>query len=198
MKHLTATLALSLLALPTLALAKEPPADLTPTADAAVTYAVQASGQPNGTMAIAWDAESGKVRIDSTLFPGWLLLERQQNRAFMVMDEQRAYLPLPAEAASRASPRLPPGVELTEGGTDTVAGQTCTVWKFNSPQQGEGSLCVTDARVMLRTEARSSAGQQVKIEAQTVSMSAQEAGRFTLPTGYTEATPPNARPAPAR
>jgi len=184
MKHTIAALTLSLLAVPALAQAKEAPTSLTPSTDAAVTYAVQATGQPSGTMIIAWNVGAGKVRIDSAMFPGWLLLEQRDQRAFMVVEEQRAYMPLPAEAAAKAAPRLPPGVQLTEAGTDTVASQPCTIWKFASQQEGEGTVCVTDGSLLLRLEARTPAGQQVRIEAQTVSTSAQDTARFTLPAGF--------------
>jgi hypothetical protein len=170
--------------------AATPPADLVPTTDAAVTYAVQMTGKPSGSMSIAWDAESGKMRVESLMFPGWLLLEPRENRASMVVDAQRVVMQMPGDVAVRAAPRLPSGAQLSEAGEATVAGQRCTLWDFTSLTEGTGTLCVTEGKLMLRTVARTMAGEEVRIEAETVSTSPQEEARFKVPDGYAPASAP--------
>lgn len=197
MKQTIAALTLSLLAVP--ALAKEAPTSLTPASDAAVTYAVQGPGRPEVSMIIAWNRTQDKMRIDAATLPGWVLSEPRENRAFIVVDEQRRYMALPANAAREMEPRLPPGVRLTEAGSDTVAGLPCTVWNFEGaqPGDGDGSICMTDANLLLRLEGKSRSGQGLRMEAQTVATGPQDAARFTLPQGYQQITPQQGA-APAR
>ncbi len=192
----TTLLALTLAALPGLALAATPPADLTPPADVAVTYGVQMVGKPGGTMSVSWKADSGRVRVESMMFPGWLLLQPRDNQAFMIVDAQRAVVQMPPDVAQRGAPRIPPDARLTEAGTDTVAGLPCTLWSFSSASEGNGTICVTDQRLMLRTVA-TVRGEEIRIEAQTVSPGPQDPARFTVPDGYSTVTP-QAAPRPAR
>jgi len=187
-------LALTLAALPSLAFAATPPSSLTPATDAAITYGVQMVGKPGGVMSVSWKADSGRVRVESMMFPGWLLLQPRDNKATMVVDAQRAAMQMPPEVAQRGAPRVPPGAMLTEAGTDTVAGLPCTLWNYESASEGTGTLCVTEGRLMLRTVAKTHSGEEIRIEAQTVSTGPQDAARFTVPDGYAVVTP-NAAPA---
>jgi len=190
----TTLLALTLATLPMLASAATPPANLTPTTDVAVTYAVHAPGKPAGSMLVAWKADSGKVRVESLAFPGWLLLEPREQRASMIIEAQRAVVQMPPEVAVRGAPHLAADAVLTEAGTDTVAGLPCTLWNYESASEGTGTLCVTEGRLMLRTVAKTHSGEEIRIEAQTVSTGPQDAARFTVPDGYAVVTP-NAAPA---
>jgi hypothetical protein len=194
----TTLLALTLAALPSLAFAATPPANLTPSTDAAITYGVQMVGKPGGVMSVSWKADSGRVRVESMMFPGWLLLQPRENKATMVVDAQRAAVQMPAEVAQRGAPRVPPDAKLTEAGTDTVAGLPCTLWNFESASEGTGTLCVTNERLMLRTVTKVRNGEEVRIEAQTVSTGPQDAARFMVPDGYASVAPTGAPAAPAR
>jgi hypothetical protein len=195
----TTLMALTLAAVPVLAFAATPPANLTPSTDAAVTYGVHMVGKPGGTMSVAWKADTGRVRVESMMFPGWLLLQPRDNKASMVVDAQRAVVQMPPDVAQRGAPRVPPDATLTEAGTDTVAGLPCTLWNFTSASEGTGTLCVTDGRLMLRTVARVRGGEEIRIEAETVSTAPQDAARFVLPADYTSVAPTTApAPAPAR
>lgn len=191
-------LALTLAALPSLAFAATPPSSLTPATDAAITYGVHMAGKPGGVMSVSWKADTGRVRVESMAFPGWLLLQPRDNKASMVIDAQRAVVQMPPEVSQRGAPRVPPDAKLTEAGTDTVAGLPCTLWSYESASEGTGTLCVTDSRLMLRTVAKTRNGEDVRIEAETVSTSPQDPTRFTLPDGYTTVTPGAAPAAPAR
>lgn len=201
----TTLLALTLATLPILASAATPPADLTPTTDVAVTYAVHAPGKPAGSMLVAWKADSGKVRVESLAFPGWLLLEPREQRASMIIEAQRAVVQMPPEVAVRGAPHLAADAVLTEAGTDTVAGLPCTQWDMTSAREGNGRICVTDNRLMLRMVMQVPGGESVRIEAERVAATPQDAARFAVPEGYTPMSatvtrnppPGSAAPAPA-
>lgn len=68
-------------------------------------------------------------------------------------------------------------------GTDTIAGVACTKLKMTSEQYGEPEYCVAKSGVVLRFANRSSTS-EAEYVAQSVTETAPDAARFSVPAGY--------------
>jgi hypothetical protein len=155
---------------------------LTPTRDVAVTYRVQGEQKP---LRIAWLASEQRLRMDlPDAGNAYMILDRRANRGMMVMPEDEMVMDMPMNRPGTSSPMMEPGpnARFTREGTDRVAGQNCTVWRYQDGAD-TGRSCITDDGVMLRGEGRSG-GHQGKIEAVEVSYAAQDASRFRPPANY--------------
>ena len=176
--------ALALLALPALpAVAQTAPPATLPTRDVAVTYRALGDGAPSDTFRMAWAVAEGKQRVDPPGGIGWMLVDRKAGTAVMVMDQQRALLPLPPQAVQALTQSVPEGVRFERRGTATVAGQRCTEWAASGPQ-GQGVACLTEDGVTLRATGQAPNGGQGGIEATEVRYGAQDPARFRVPEGY--------------
>lgn len=157
-----------------------------PSRDVAVTYR-GFSGRP---LRMAWLSAERTSRLE--LDDGtWSVRDRRSGRGFMVIERVRTVFDTSGVDPTRLEPG--PDAVFNREGTDTVAGQTCTVWRM---QEGplEARSCVTDSGVLLRQEA---AGLQMV--AVKVSYARQDPRRFHPPRGYRHAgaTEPGHRAAPS-
>lgn len=189
-----AVLALALLggaaaAVPALAddaAASTPP--LLPTRDVAVTYRLAGLGSA-GTkqMQVAWLTAEGRLRLDLPAeLGGVMLVDRREQRAFMVMDHQRLVVELPLGGDLPHLGELPPGARLTREGQDRVAGLPCTVWRYQDGGQS-GRACITADGVLLRASgpgATGGAGDDGALEAVAVAYGPQDPARFRPPPEY--------------
>jgi hypothetical protein len=71
-----------------------------------------------------------------------------------------------------------PDARFTREGTDTVGGQTCTIWDVQT-QGVDAKICKTADGVLLRTD-----GTGMTITATTVKYGPQDPARFHVPAGY--------------
>jgi hypothetical protein len=190
MKHLAATLSLTLLAMP--AMAQQAPANLRPTRDAAVTYRVESGTQPPQTIAVSWLVAQQKLRIVPPGVPGWMLVDLPAKRAVMVLEAQRMVMEMPGGDFAAMLDQVPEGATLTPRGTAVVASQSCNVWDVKSPK-GEGSVCITTDGLMLRA-AGTRRGQNAVLEATQVSYAALDPARFQVPQGFKVMSMPQGLP----
>jgi hypothetical protein len=179
MRRATPILAALLAAAP--ALAQEAPR-LTPSRDVSVTYRMLGEaprGGPAG-MTVAWQAAAATMRTDLPGM-GWMVADTRNGRAFMVIEQMRTVMDVPAAQAmiARAGSAQ---ARFRREGTATVAGLRCTVW---SVQDGDsqGRSCITEDGVMLRAEGTHQ-GRSGGMEATEVRFAPQDPARFQRPQGY--------------
>jgi len=186
-----AALALMLTASP--AFAQERP-QLTPTRDVAVTYRML--GGPAGQagqqgIVVSWNAQLGAMRSDMPGGMGWMVADRKNGRGFMVMEQMRMVMDLPAGQMLQQHMDSPNATFRREG-ADTVAGLRCTVWSVQD-QGSTGRSCITDEGVMLRAEGTHQ-GQSGGMEATQVAFGPQDPRRFQRPQGYQTMQAPQGMP----
>ena len=169
---------------------------LYPTRDVSVLYRFtgpQADGQE---MRVSWLSAEQKLRTDMPGGMGWAVLDRRSQRAFMVMDAQRVVMQMPLGGAGGAGgpalPEIGEKARFTRGGDATVAGHSCTIWRFQEGQNS-GEACITKDGVMLRSSG-SYDGHRGGMEARQVTYGAQDAARFRPPGGYRVVQMPGAMP----
>jgi len=150
------------------------------TRDATVGY--QTTGREAGhAMQISYGAANGLMRIDNPQMGGYAIVDRKGRRMTMVMTEMRSYMEM-TSANMPGQPSLPEeNAKFTRKGTETIAGQTCTVWDF-AAANGTGSACITADGIMLRVRTNDGHG----MEATKVSYAAIPAGNFSPPAGFTK------------
>ncbi len=178
MRLAMSTLAAGLLALPALA-QDQPP--LSPTRDVSVTYRV-AAGQE---MRMSWLVAEQRMRVDMPGGAGWSLVDQKSQTMFMVMDQQRMVMELPMQGGPGgiSIPTRPPdSARFTRGGTATVAGLSCTIWRYVDGTT-RGETCLTADGVMLRSSGTHD-GQGGSVEATAVAYGPQDPARFRRPAGY--------------
>jgi hypothetical protein len=183
---------------PMLSAAAEDRPLLMPTRDVEVTYAVHApqAGAPREAH-LFYSAELKKVRLDASP-QSYLVMDQQARLLTVVMPQQHIYMqsPLKPEMANSILLNLNPQVRFTRKGTDTVAGQPCTVWDVQAPQ-GSGQVCVSADGVLLRGTGHDKDGNTSGLEATAVSYAHQPESLFTLPAGFQKLNlppPPAAKP----
>lgn len=181
---------LVLAALPAAAQDRPP---IIPTRDVAITYRVTGNAANQGgvqSLSMAWQAASQTMRMDMPGM-GWMVADHRGQRAFMVMEQQRMVMELPmAQAMQQYGPS--DRASYTREGTDTVAGLSCTIWRYqDGPNQGRA--CVTADGVMLRAQGTHQ-GQSGGLEATRVTYGQQDPARFQVPAGYQRMQMPGGMP----
>ena len=150
------------------------------TRDATVGY--KTTGREAGhAMEISYGAASGLMRIDNPTIGGYAIVDRKGRRVTMVMTEMRMFMEM-AASGMPGQPALPEeDAKFTRKGTETIAGQTCTVWDF-AAANGTGSVCMTTEGILLRARTSDGSG----MEATKVTYAAIPAGNFSPPAGFTK------------
>jgi hypothetical protein len=163
------------------ALARDRP-PLTPTRDVAVTYRVTGPAAQQGAppVVVAWNAAAQLMRSEVPGM-GWMVMDLRQGRGFMVMEQMRAIMDIPAGQMGQL-PGHSPSATFRREGTATVAGLPCTLWRVQDGNS-QGRSCITADGVMLRAEG-SHQGQSGGMEATQVSFAPQDAARFQRPQGF--------------
>ena len=131
-----------------------------PTRDVAVEY--QTSGGPRGrsphsaTINFYYTTRGERLRADLPN-QGYMIVDTSGKRLTMVMIGPRVYLEVPYDPGRTPAFAPPRDAKFTRQGTDTVAGQNCTVWSVES-KQGNGTACITADGVMLRGQGEGERG----------------------------------------
>lgn len=181
------------------ALAQDRP-PLMPTRDVSVTYRVS-GGPPGQDMRMAWRVADQKLRVDMPGGIGWSVMDQRAKSMFVVMEQQRMVMQMPLNDGPGGVniPTQPPETaKFTRGAATTVAGQSCTIWRYEN-QGTTGESCMTADGVMLRSTGTVN-GQTATMEATEVNYGPQDAARFTAPSGYQQMRMPAGAPGapPAR
>jgi hypothetical protein len=176
---------LTTLLLPALPAAAEDRPLFLPTRDVAVTYRVTAGQAAGHELRMAWLVAERKLRVETPGVPGWSVVDQQAQRMLVVLEQQRAVLEVPARGGPGGFtlPTEPPAsARFTRGGSATIAGQRCTLWRYEDGQN-KGETCLTADGVMLR----SSGGRGERtgaVEATAVAYGPQDPARFQAPPGF--------------
>jgi hypothetical protein len=168
---------------------------LKPTRDVVVVYRSIGGGDGQAvTVKMEWSEALRSLRMDVPGI-GWSVADHRSGKGFIVMEEAKRIMDMPAIVhASQLGPT--PEATMERGGAATIAGLTCTQWRYRDAN-GEGTTCLTADGVMLRTLATQS-GITGGSEAVSVSFGAVAKERFVPPEGYArvQARQPRNRPAP--
>ncbi|MBK1662389.1 hypothetical protein [Paracraurococcus ruber] len=156
-----------------------------PARDVAIAYRVTAGPAAGRELRMAWLAAARKLRVDLPGEAGWTVVDQAAQRVFLVLDQQRVAVELPAGGGPGGFnlPLQPPdSARFTRAGQERVAGLPCTLWRYaDGPTQGEA--CITADGVMLRS--RGGQGERGgAVEAVAVDYAPQDAARFQPPAGY--------------
>jgi len=171
------------------AMAQERPPDV-PTRDVSVTYQIQ-GGQPGGgpqTIRMTYKVAGDKMRIDEDHVES-TIMDGTTKRTLVLNNEQRTYFQVPYDPQQERG-AMPPGLSFSRGGSQTVAGQACTIWRA---QEGGNSstACLTADGVMLSSEQPGEPGGAAqRMVATSVDYSAQPDSLFVPPAGYRRVAPP--------
>lgn len=171
--------------------AQQAPLNLRPTRDVVVDIATTrqtAERTERITGRVAWLVAEDLMRIENPGVPGWTLLDRKRGEGAMIMDERRAFMPLPRGIVELMLREIPANAPFTRQGTAVVAGHACVRWLVALPH-GDSTVCLTNDGVMLRwTPVRHEADMPglwlSKVEATAVSYRSQDPARFRVPAGY--------------
>lgn len=174
-----------LLALP--AAAQERPANVMPTRDVAVTYKVNDAQE----MQMSWAAGGQRMRMDMPNHQGAVIVDHAARKALMVMTERKMVMEMPFDAAAGSA--IPSPEEFAKAlrgkeGQETIAGYSCTVWRFEQEGQ-KGNVCLTDDGVPLRTRSEGSQGTNSMV-ATNVAYGALDPASFSAPAGFQSMTMP--------
>lgn len=157
-----------------------------PTRDVDVLYRATAgdrSVEQRSRFAVA----EQKVRID-TPSPGlYLIVDRGARTMDMVSDADHGVLEMAYDPAGVDG--FAAGKGFARGGTQTVAGQSCTEWQTVDNAGRAVTACFTADGVLLRARA----GPQVFVEATRVVYGPIEPSVFAIPAGYRRAAAPARR-----
>ena len=166
------------------AMAQDHPA-FVPQRDVTVTYAISGLGKEgNGPTSVRVAVASGgtRARIEPDSLPGYMIMDRTDNRFMMVMAAQRIYMEMPGAMNRADEYMLNDKMHFVRKGRDRVAGYRCTNWDMTSPKMS-GSGCITDDGVILRGETQTQDG-PVRIIATAVSYAAVPDNLFRPPAGF--------------
>lgn len=185
------TIAAALIAtLPVVAQAQDRP-QIYPTRDVAVTYRVSGGQVQGAEMTMLWSAAQRLMRMNMPGGMGYMIADHQNQRGFMVMEPTRMIMDVPMDQAAGYQRDLE-NARFTRGATMKIAGQDCTVWRYQGQGQG-GEACITGDGVMLRASGNAQ-GQQGTIEAINVTYGPQDAAQFRRPQGYQSMQLPQGMP----
>lgn len=195
MRHAIAAALLA--ALPFAAQAQDRP-QIYPTRDVAVTYQVTGRSQiQSGEMTLMWSAAQRLLRMNMPQGLGYMVADQRAQRGFMVIEQMRAIMDVPADRVAGFQKQFE-SARFTRGGVDRVAGQNCTVWRYQSAR-GQGEACITADGVMLRTEGNAEGAGEGRMEATRVVYAPQDAALFSRPQGYQSMQlPPGLQPPSGR
>ena len=168
-----------------------------PTRDVAITY--RSIGGPGESMSfeMAWLASAASLRADVPGL-GWSVADHRAGTGFIVVEAERRIMPMPPMVLhGQLGP--PQGATFTRDGSDRVAGQPCTNFRYQGGGQ-EGRICLSAEGVMLRSliTAGGPMGITGGLEATQIRFVAQDPARFRMPEGYEVMQPRTPRQRPAR
>ena len=160
---------------------------LHPARDVVVTYTVDgpatalAPGGIPGSVRLSWDAALQRVRAEAEGRSQVALIDLRAHAGQAIDTDLRIALPLKLRPADLQMLTLD-GARLTPGGTQRVAGLSCTDFTFES-KQGPGLVCLTADGVPLRGQGTVQ-GKPGSFTAQTVRYGALPPSLFEVPPGY--------------
>ena len=143
-----------------------------PNRDVDVTY----GAAENVTQRWRFRAADQKLRLDPPTAGLHMIVDYAAHTMAGVNDTDRTVMMVPAPAT--------PSGRGTRAGTDTLLGQTCTVWQQMDSQNQPTQTCYTTDGVMLRAQR----GSQTLVEATAIAYASADPSVYAIPSGYTRLT----------
>ncbi len=130
--------------------AQERPA-IVPSRDVTVDYRIDAKSSAAVPSKVHVEIQAGgnRIRVEPPDLPGYLLVDRSSGQIVMVMAQQRMFVDMPADAARIRMFTIGDSTKFTRKGSETIAGQRCTVWDVQDGGRS-GTACLTADGVLLR------------------------------------------------
>ena len=164
-----------------------------PMRDVVVAYQVQGTQMPAGqfggdaqgrhNVRMVYSAASGRVRIEQSTLPGYMLLDPAAGRLLLVVEALQSFTEMPFDARAGAGLLLNEKMGFTRGTADKVAGLSCTNWDVTNDQT-RARLCITQDGVILRGHGSDPRHGEGNLLATAVTYAPQPASMFNLPAGY--------------
>ncbi len=178
---------------------------MAPTKDATIDYTIENGGAGGPRSMRMLLASGGKLmRIEMPGQPGYMVMDRNAGRMLIIMADAHRYLERPLTPGQHTGFDMMQGQGFSRKGTETIAGQRCTVWESTGEHGGTG--CVTDDGLVLRGESASPDGARTRLVATAVKVAPLGADMFQAPAGFAKmeipampgGMPPGARPGAPR
>jgi len=126
-----------------------------------------------------------------------MLFRKDRKQVFVLLDDQRKYIEIPAEQSELPGVKPEGDVQLTAAGSETVEGVPTTKYRLtvqsNTSGKFEGFVWVSADNILMKMDGVGGAeGQSAKIAVvmQNVSVAPQDPKLFEIPPGYTKLDPP--------
>ncbi|WP_415492295.1 hypothetical protein [Acetobacter sp.] len=181
---------------------------LTPARDAVIVYNFQprpteqdlkegpapTTPLPTRQVQVLYSGDGGLLRINYLTGAsdgesrGAVIINRAAQEVLVVLNTRHVYTRLMQQESVRNPFLLDLSMQFTRKGTDTVAGQPCTVWQAYSAQ-GSTFACVTDDGFILRQDGVDVDGLNGQLVATRVTYETVPSSAFQPPTGYQEVRP---------
>lgn len=169
------------------------------TFEAVLTIANKAGPHPPTTLKIGFDTASHRMRIEPQGQAGYMILDPDHARTFVVMTSRHTYAEQPYRPLAHAMFILADGFQYTSVGTASVAGQSCEAWDMQSATIA-GTVCVTKDGVVLRVDATDSDGDgddfALRLIARSVRYTSLPKAEFSPPADYSKLPSANPPPTP--
>ncbi|WP_407927072.1 hypothetical protein [Acetobacter garciniae] len=181
---------------------------LTPARDAVIVYSFQprpteqdlkagpapTTPLPTRQVQVLYSGDGGLLRLNyltgaaDGASRGAVIINRAAQEVLVILNTRHIYTRLVQQESVRNPFLLDLSMQFTRKGTDTVAGQPCTVWQAYSAQ-GSTSACVTDDGFILRQDGADVDGLNGQLVATSVSYETVPSSAFQPPVGYQEVKP---------
>ncbi|MGE0734821.1 MAG: DUF4412 domain-containing protein [Alphaproteobacteria bacterium] len=126
-----------------------------------------------------------------------MLFRKDRKQVFVLLDDQRKYIEIPAEQSELPGVKPEGDVQLTAAGNETIEGIPTTKYRMtvqsNTSGRFEGFVWVSADNILMKMDGVGGAeGQTAKIAVimQNVRVSPQDPKLFEIPQGYTKLDPP--------
>lgn len=150
-----------------------------PQHDAAVTYHLEGGRNVPSEAKAFFQAGGGKVRIESSNQPGYILIDRVRGKAQMVIPNSN--FALETDIGREIDRALnDPSAEFHRIGPSNVAGMPCMLWTMQA-RDASGKGCVTQDGLILSADGHNRHGEHVTLHAQTVAEEPLPNGMFQGP-----------------
>ena len=124
-----------------------------------------------------------KARVSFAGQVGYLLLDMNQNRVTMVMDQPKISMNIPTPALLAPYFNWRETLDFTRGGVERDGGRVCQIWDTTTPK-GRAELCVTSDGLPLRVHAVGRDGTRSDVIAQAVQPGPSDQAVFEVPPDH--------------
>lgn len=158
---------------------------------------IDTQGMPQATAKVYVTPEAERWEMVVEGRKSIMLFRKDRKQVFVVLDDQRKFIEIPAEQSELPGVKPEGDVQLTPAGNENVEGVPTTKYRMTvqSSASGkfEGFIWVSADNIMMKMDGVGGAeGQTAKIAVimRNVKVSPQDPRLFEIPQGYTKLDPP--------